>query len=361
MEKRRLVSCKYVAIVVALSLAPLSGHIVYAKTFRLTIGAGSPLTAPWMAVSKDFFAYEVKKRVEATTNDKIEWVYAYGGTVAKIGGVLDAVKDGILDLGVMNYAFEPTKLFLHNFSMVTPFTSNDVFTHARAATKTYEGVPYLKEAFEKNYNQIYLGCSVCNSYQMVTTFPCKTLADLKGKKIAAAGPNLPWIKGTGAVPVQSNLNEAYTSLQSGVYDGWIMYVDTIASFKLHEVARHLILVDLGGAISAGLTINKDTWKSLPKEIQEIMRKAGVEYTMEVAKASKVKEGEGFEIMKKAGAVITRFSEEQRLAWANMLPELPNQRAQEANKKGMPGSQVFRVWFGEMEKDGYKFIRKWKID
>ena len=42
----------------------------------------------------------------------------------------------------------------------------------------------------------------------ITSFPVQSTADFKGRKIAATGPNLPWISGVGAVPVQSNLPEA---------------------------------------------------------------------------------------------------------------------------------------------------------
>jgi len=343
----------------------LFGHLTMgmadAKTFRLVIGAGNPTAAVWVGTVKDFFSVEVKKRVEATTEHKIEWVEAYGGSVAKLGGVLDAIQDGILNVGYLNYPFEPTKLFLHNWSFVLPFDNPDVIQLAKVAKRVHEMVPYLTQVFEKDYNQVFLGCGVSNSYQLITTFPCATVADLKGKKIAAAGPNLPWLKGTGAVPVQSNLNEAYTSLQTGVYEGYIMFADAIMAFKLHEVAKYLALIDLGGNVIGAVTINKDTYNSLPKEIQNIMREVGGQWTMEMAKASKAKEVKAYDIFDKSGVKITRFSEDQRMAWANRLEDIPNQRAQEANKKGMPGSEVYRVYFREMEKEGFKYIRKWKID
>ena len=37
----------------------------------------------------------------------------------------------------------------------------------------------------------------------------------------AAGPNLPWLTGTGAVPVQGSLDNVYNGLQMGVFDGMI--------------------------------------------------------------------------------------------------------------------------------------------
>ena len=45
----------------------------------------------------------------------------------------------------------------------------------------------------------------------------------------------------GAVPVQSSLPEAYTSMQTGVYDGWIMFPSGVVNFKLYEVSKYYTL------------------------------------------------------------------------------------------------------------------------
>ena len=102
-----------------------------------------------------------------------------------------------------------------------------------------------RENLEKKYNQIYLATGSVGNYNLVTTFPWQKVEELKNHKIAAAGPNLPWLAPVGAVPVQSNLNEAYTSFQTGVYEGWIMFPDATVSFKLYEVAKNYTFTDFG--------------------------------------------------------------------------------------------------------------------
>ena len=359
-RKARIRLAMVCGLVILVSLT-LVGTTAYAKTYRLSMGAGHPTAAIWAGMVKDWFGEEVKKRVAAKTGDTIEWTYAFGGSVAKLGGVIDAVRDGLLDVGEIQYCFTPTKLFLHNFSFATPFDSPDIFQIAQAALATHAKIKYLTEVFEKEYNQVYLGCLVINSYHLITTFPWKSMDDLKGKKIAAAGPNLPWIKGTGTVPVQSTLNEAYTSLQTGVYDGWVMFADGVTSFKLQDVAKYYTLVNFGAVTNGCITINLDTWKRLPKEIQTIMKEVGLEYTMALAKASAEKEKKAFEIMKEAGVTIQTLSDEERIKWVNMLPNNPNKIAQEANQKGMPGTETFRTWLEEQKKAGFVAPRVWQID
>ncbi len=82
------------------------------------------------------------------------------------------------------------------------------------------------------------------------------MADLKGRKIAGAGLNLKWLEYAGAVPVQSRLPEAYTSMQTGVYNGWIMFPSGWVNFKLNEVAKYYTEVGFGAITWHGLTMNK---------------------------------------------------------------------------------------------------------
>ena len=92
---------------------------------------------------------------------------------------------------------------------------------------------------------------------------------MKGHKIAGAGANLPWISGVGAVPVQSNLNEAYTSLQTGVYEGWIMTVTGVQSYKMHEISKYLTYMGFGAASQLLVYMNLKNFNKLPKEVQKI--------------------------------------------------------------------------------------------
>src|SRR5210317_1840718 len=71
-----------------------------AKTYKLTSAAGHPPIFLWVTLTRDFFIPEVDRRLaEAGGKDKITWNQAYGGTVAKLGGVLEAVEEGIVDIG----------------------------------------------------------------------------------------------------------------------------------------------------------------------------------------------------------------------------------------------------------------------
>ncbi len=329
-----------------------------AETFRLTIGAGHPVpTSSWVAPMQTFMQVEVKKRVEQKTGHKIEWVEAYGGSVAKLGEVLEAVENGLLDIGDVHVPFEPSKLLAYNFGYFVPFGTESVVIAGRAARKVFDAFPPLRANLENRFNQVYLATGAVTCYNLVTTFPWTKVEQLKGRKIAAAGPNIPWLQAVHAVPVQSNLNEAYTSFQTGVYEGWIMIPDATYSFKLHEVARYYTITGFGAIPNTLITINKNTWKKFPKEVQEIFLEVGREYTKVQTEASQIKSDQAIKAMKDAGTTIRELSWEEKVRWANALPNIPKQKAEEIRKAGLPGDVVF-AYIQNLKDEGVKLPRDW---
>src|SRR3970040_965217 len=301
------------AALLAAVAAPVS--VAHAETFRLTIGAGHPVPAAWwVAPMQTFLQVEVKKRVEQKTPHKIEWVEAYGGSVAKLGEVLEAVENGLLDMGDVHVPFEPSKLLAYNFGYFVAFGTEKVVQAGIAARKVFDAYPQLRTNLEKRFNQVDIATGAVTNYNLVTTFPWTKVEQLSGRKIAAAGPNIPWLQAVKAVLVQSNLKQAYTSLQTEVYDGWIMIPDATYSFKLHEVARNYTITSFGAIPNTLITMNRTTWKKLPKEIQEIFLEVGREYTKVQTEASQIKGEQAIQSMKNAGTTVRELSWEEKVKW-----------------------------------------------
>ena len=80
----------------------------------------------------------------------------------------------------------------------------------------HEEFDYFYTIFDQ-YAQTYVGGGAFDDYGLGTKFPWTKMEELKGVKIGAAGPNLPWLDYAGASKVQTNLNEVYNALQSGVF------------------------------------------------------------------------------------------------------------------------------------------------
>lgn len=330
--------------------APLALH---AESFTLRIGSGHP-SAPLVYVNEleKFFVPEVAKRVKERTKHSVAFTEAYGGSIAKVNETVAAVESGILDLGAMCFCFEPSRLFVHSFPYWVPFGPTSAIPALKAARKTYDEFPQLTRVFEQRYQQKLLALSGYDNYQLGTTFHWDKLTDLKGRKIGAAGPNLPWLQGSGAVGVSTTLPEAYNAMKSGIYEGLIMFPSSYAGFKFYEPAPHYKLVSFGAVMVNGLTINLRTWNRMPKEVQQIVAEVAREYENRQAIVLDKSNDSGLERLKASGAKITKISDEARRAWAEGIKEWPNKMAKEADQTGFPGSQIMKAYIRHLKAEGW---------
>ncbi len=328
----------------------------WAETIKLRCAAGHPYaSAIWVETLRDFFCAEVEKRVAERTKYKAKIQQFYGGSLAKLGEILEAVETGVADIGLPMSIFDYAKLYLHNYTWWAPFTTSDMYQMLRAHHRVVSKYPIFDEIME-SYNQKILAWVPVDSQQLVTTFPVRTLADLKGKKVANGGPLIPWLAGLGCVGVQSRLNEAYTSLQTGLYEGWATSTNPIIGFKLYEQAPYLTIVDFGVFSCALLTVNLNTWARLPKEVRAIMVEVAKEYEKKLSENTLAKSAKGMKLMKEKGVKFYQLPPEERGRWSEVLYNagVASKSAREADAKGWPGTAILRDYLDALEKEGYKF-------
>jgi len=360
---KRMITRRWIVVTCWVVMLMLSNSSrLCAKTFKMTMGVGIPAgLLPFTKEIKDFWAPEIEKRVAARTSHQIAWTLHFSASVVKLPDQFEAVQDGLIDVSMVFPIFENPALFIPNFAFFAPFGLPDEELATQVNLKVYEKNPWLTEVFEKKYNQKFLATATYERYDLVTTFPVKSMADLAGRKIAAAGPNLPWIKTIGCVPVQSIVTDAYTSLQTGVYEGWVLPISAVWGFKLNEVAPHMTMVGFGAISGPVLTMNLNTWNSLPPEVQKIFLEIGPEYAMRVAKETKAKNSLAIEDMQKKGkTTFFRLPESDMQNCMAKLGQLANEKAKEADQFGQPGSQIMRDYIEETEKAGHKWPLRWEI-
>lgn len=345
------------AAAIAMGLQP-----AMADNIRLTIGAGHPDTAVWNKTITDYFVPEVSRRVAERTEHEIVWTEAFGGSVCKLGECLEAVQAGLLDMAQVQPGFEPSNLQANNFAYFVPFGLTDPVQGAKAFQKVYETVEPLRSVLSDRFNQTFVGIGLIGNYGVSTTFDWETIDDLGGHKIAAAGPNLPWLHGTGVTTVQTNLNEAYTALQTGVYDGWVMVPDALVSFKLIEVAKHYMHMGFGVIPTAIITINNDRLDDMPPEVREIIFEVGRDWNAHEAAAVAAGDEANAALMEAAGVTLKTISDEQRQIWADNLENLPGNRYSELVAKGQgEAAEAIYEYIRIAKEMGHVFPRDWEAE
>lgn len=344
-----------------LPVAPEPGHAADRKTFNLRVAAGHPY-APgcfWIVATEDFFCREVEKRVlERTDKYAVNFKGFYGGSVAKLGEALEMVQRGLVDVGFICTVFEMSKLEPFNLTFWTPFTSGDVAKVLRSTIKTVNHFPLFSETLAK-YNQRLVGDPYLGqtSYQLITNFPVKTMDDLKGKKLGHGGPMLPWLAALGSTSVQCTYSDVYTSMDTGVIDGFSMPANVVTAFKVYEVGKYFTEVGFGSTMAGMLTMNLKTWEKLPKEVQDIILEVGSEYTWDSYKRGGEIEKSAYKKMKSEGVNIYRLPEQERARWAKTLNDarVAAKTIAEAKKHGYAAGEIAKYYINTMIKDeGYQF-------
>ncbi len=149
-------------------------------------------------------------------------------------------------------------------------------------------------------------------------------------------------------------------MQTGVYNGWIMFPSGWVNFKLYEIGKYYTEIGFGAITWHGLTMNSARFSKLPKEVQDIIVQVGREYEAITGTVNKENYPKQLALLRSSGAVVRTLPESVRIEWATALKDWPQQKADELDKMGLPGSQVLKLTLEEAEKLGYKWPVRYTI-
>ena len=227
-----------------------------------------------------------QQRLAQTGNYEIDWQEAYGGTIVKPKGVLEGIKLGLGDIGIVTTVFHNSKLPSQAIAFVTPFICTDARVVAKAVDELAREFPQMAAELDKQ-DQVYLATGVVlDTYQVFSRKPVAGLSDLEGGKMAGAGFNLRYLEGIeGAAGVRGGLTDFYNLLQTGVVDHAMLWPEAAKTFKIAEVAPYMLKADLGAVNSKTVTVNKKVWKKLPDEVKGVLREVAIAYRDHVAQTA----------------------------------------------------------------------------
>ncbi len=333
------------------------------QTINLTAISGYPPPATWIGSLVDAYMPAVDAQLAKTGKFKINWNKGISGQIVKPRGELEGIETGLGDLGVVVTAFHADKVPLYDVSFKTPFTSNDIALISKVTQKMVDTFPQYNETWLKQFNQVPLGpTGAVDNYMLWSAKQITSIDQVKGRKVGAAGPNLPWVTAIGAAGVQTNLAEAYNSLSTGIYDNMIVWRQAAGAFKLCEPAPFAYDATLGGVNGFSLNVNSDVWDGLPGEVKKALQDSLSAWVNENVK--RVNDGASKGVArceKEFGTVVTKASPKDRQAWAMALPPLGKQWAEQRNKAGQPGTAILKAWMDEMRAANQPIARHWDRD
>jgi len=342
------------------SVALLQAPAGATETIKITAIDGYSPKSMWVREFIKFYIPEIDKGLAKTGNYKIEWNQAWG-QIVKVRGVLGGLQKGLGDIGVVTTVFHSDKVPLQLVAYATPFVTNDPKLVSRTVDELANTHPEFKAAFTK-FNQVYLtNLAVLDTYQIFSKTPVTSLGDLKGLKIGSAGLNLRWLEGFGAAGVAGSLVTYHNKLGTGVLDAIMLWPESVVGLKMYEVAPYMLRADLGTANSKAVTMNANTWKDLPAEVQEVIQKAAIGYREQVSTVAIEVADESYKAYVENGGKIHQMPQAERQKWADTMPNVAKDWVDSLEKKGLPGKVVLKSYMDTMRANNQPILRQWDRD
>lgn len=332
------------------------------QTIKLRVGGPHvPESAPWVRFIQDIFIPDIKADA-GKLGYNIEFVETWGGTVTKMNETSTTIQGRILDISYITFPAEASRFPLHNFNYWVPFGNSDPLITFKASKAVYEEFPILTQTLERRFGQKFLAITTVQDYGIVSTFPIKGISDLKGRKLGGIGPMLDYVRFANGVPVNSGMPEMYMSAQSGVTEGHMILPQAIVGAKMWEVAKYWTITQFGSACPQGLSINMDTWKSLPAPVQAIVQKAADRWAESLAKNAKDTQDADLKKWRESGGMVYELTQSEKEKWAALFPNnYVAEKIKKVNDAGLPGTKVLESYLKNLEKLGYVSPRKWVLE
>lgn len=353
---KKLLQKKAIVITMA-SLISLPA--VATETIKTVVIDGYPAKSMWVAEFSNFFIPQVNERLAKTNNYKIDWQESYGGTIVKPKGVLDGIKLGLGDIGIVTTIFHSSKLPSQAIAAVTPFVSTDSRLVAKAVDEIAREYSSMQNEFASQ-KQVYLATGVVlDTYQVFSKEPVRTIADFEGSKVAGAGMNLRYIEGIKNVAgVRGGLTDFYNMVDTGLVDHALLWPEAANTFKMAEVAPYMLKADLGAVNSKTVTVNAKYWVKLPEEVRTAMQEVAILYRDHVAGIAMNRAQASLDAYVAAGGTIIEMSVADRKAWADSMPDIAAEWAKQLDDAGEPGSIMLRTYLDKLKADGQIPVRDW---
>lgn len=325
-----------------ISVCLLLAALVFTGCSASTAGSGDVSSDKPITLSYAFFAPATtfpakqmekwKEELEKRTNGKVEVKLFPGGTLLTDKNMYDGVKSKVADIGLSCTTYEPGRFPLMGISdLPSGFTSSKV-----ASRVIYELVKeFPPEAF-KDYKIITVFAT--EPAHLMVKKEVTGLDDLKGRQIRISGALTPVLKDLGATPVGMGMSEVPEALQTGIIEGMVSSREVLKDLKLAEYLKYS--TDYPLTVTTFVAVmNKDTWNSLPSDVQKVIDELSLEISQWTAEYhdNHVRDALAWSA-KEHGLKVTILSEEEKAAWSEKLQPLQDRLVADLKAKGMPAEE-----------------------
>ena len=277
------------------------------------------------------------KEVEKRTGGRVKITYFAGSTLTPAAQTYDSVVQGIVDIG--------QSIFIYSTGR---FPLTDVLNLPLGITSGLQ-VTRLANAYYKKFQPkemadtkiLYIhghGPGLFHTKKVI-----RSLDEIKGMRIKSSGTSGLIVKALGGVPVTMPIPETYEALQKGLADGILLPIESLKNWKFSEFLNCTVK-NYGVSFSNAMfvTMNKEKWNSLPKEIQQVFEQVSEEWIDKQGRVWDDLEKEALEFaLKKKGYTVVSVSKEEEAKTREKMKPILAEYVQDMKAKGLPGQEALR--------------------
>lgn len=284
------------------------------------------------------------KAVEERSNGSIKFEVHAGATLCAADQVLDAVKDGLCDIGW---------LYTGNYTGALPLTFMFEYPtyFASAKASSYALRDYLQELQPAELDGTHLlmaftsgeGILINNQKDIVKP------DDLKGLEIRVNGVMAETISAFGGTPVAMVASEAYEAIRSGIVDGYMATPDSVNNFKLFEVTNHATRVHFCNTSHLTL-MNQATYDKLSDNQKKILDECANEVFEQIGCCWFEQSATStYEEFAASGGTVTYLTEEQEQPFLDLTKDLITDYAASLDAQGLKGTEALNLLYSLQDK------------
>lgn len=308
------------------------------ETIKLSMATFWPSTAFQVAEMHNQWIEEVQKR----TNQRVEITLHPGEVLLGAKEIYNGVLNGVADIGTTCPSYTPGM-----FPLVEAFELPGYLNaNAQAASMTInEGYKKIKQELDidefKDVKVLFLWAT--GPGNIMSTKPVRNLEDMSGMEIRAVGGTVPSIESLGGVPHSMPMSEAYLALDQGLVNGILAPNETLKAFRLAEVTDYITNTPFLYNIVFMKIMNKDTWNSLPPDVQEVFQEMNQEFAATYGQMmDEFSSGILEESVQEHHLEIINLADEQREKWLKRLQPVVDNWIKEHHKQGLPAEQTVEI-------------------
>ena len=269
----------------------------------------------------------------------------------KVTDLIQQLEDGVVDIVITIPGATPNRFPLLQATDL-PFTN--VGTSAGQTPAVLEWVQKWLTGNEfKGIKIVHLHTTDA-AVLHTTKKPVKTMADLSGMKIRVPGRFVgESIKLLGGTPVGVALPEIYENLQRGQLDGMTINWAIMTPYKMQEVTKFHMESPLYQNPIMTL-MSQASYDKLPADLKKVIDDSiGVAYSTGVAKKIDELTIPAKKAIRDAGGTLYSLSPEEFAKWRTTVAPVYKLWIAEADKRGLPGQQMFDDLLARTAKYGRK--------